>query len=63
MMNEGPVIQFLWSTLVKTSKLKRIIVQYSNNCMSQRKGYKLVKIFEGGWPSVPDNAVLKGGEV
>jgi hypothetical protein len=43
---------------MKTSKLKRMIVQCGNNCMIQRNDYKFVKIFE----SDAANMVLEGSE-
>jgi hypothetical protein len=51
------VIQFLNFQDAKTSESGgRTTVQYGNNCMNQRKAYKSVKRFSGGWTNAVDYA-------
>jgi hypothetical protein len=49
------VIRFLWSEGVKTAKIYcRLLLQYEDSCIAQRKVYEWLKLFRNGRTSVVD---------
>jgi hypothetical protein len=47
------VTRFLWSEGVKRAEIPcRMLIQYGNNCLAQRKVYELVELLRNGRTSI-----------
>jgi hypothetical protein len=50
---KSAVTRFLWSEGVKRAEIHcRMLIQYGNNCLAQRKVYELVEVLRNGRTSI-----------